>query len=185
MFILASGSPRRKELLAKLVPHFEIIVPNVDESLLHIDAKDLPAEESKAKAYAIAAIHPNDEILACDTVVVLHGKVLGKPRDEEDAIAMLRAESGQKQVVLSGYTYIGKGREITRTVATDVYFNDLSDELIRRYVKEKRPLDKAGAYGIQDGYPLIHHIEGSYDNVMGLPTEDIALHVIAQGKSPR
>ena len=185
MFILASGSPRRKELLHKLLDEFEIIVPNVDESLLHIDAKDLPAEESKAKVYAIASSHPNDEILSCDTVVVLEGKVLGKPKDEEEAKAMLRAQSGKKQVVLSGYTYIGKGKEITRTVSTDVYFNELSDELIDRYIKEKRPLDKAGAYGIQDGFPLIHHIEGSFDNVMGLPTEDLRIHVFNPGRSPR
>lgn len=185
MFILASGSPRRKELLKKVVPEFEIIVPDVDESLLHVDPKDLPAEESKAKAYAIAASHPNDEILACDTVVVLGGEVLGKPKDEEDAKSMLRRQSGRKQVVLSGYTYIGNGREITRTVATDVYFNVLSDELIERYVQEKRPLDKAGAYGIQDGFPLVDHIDGSYDNVMGLPTEDIAAHITPRGKSPR
>ena len=185
MFILASGSPRRKQLLRKLVDDFVIIVPEVDESLLHIDPKDLPAEESKAKAYAIAASHPDDEVLACDTIVVLHGRALGKPIDEEDAKRMLREQSGQKQVVLSGYTYIGKRREITRTVATEVYFNDLSDELIADYVKTKKPLDKAGAYGIQDGYPLVKEIVGSFDNVMGLPTEDIAQHVFNRGKSGR
>ena len=182
MFILASSSPRRKQLLRKIVPEFTIIVPEIDESLLHIDPKDLPAEESKAKAYAIAASHPNDEILACDTIVVLHGRALGKPVDEEDAKRMLREQSGQKQVVLSGYTYIGKGKEITRTVATEVYFNELSDELIEEYVKTKKPLDKAGAYGIQDGFPLVKEIVGSYDNVMGLPTEDIAQHILNPGK---
>ena len=173
MFILASGSPRRKELLRKIVEEFVIIVPNVDESLLHVDAKDLPAEESKAKAYAIASLHPEDEVLACDTVVVLNGEVLGKPKDEEDAKAMLRKQSGRKEIVLSGYTYIGRGKEITATVATEVYFNELSEELIEAYVQTKSPLDKAGAYGIQDGFPLIKEIRGSFDNVMGLPTEDI------------
>ena len=173
MFILASGSPRRKELLRKIVEEFVIIVPNVDESLLHVDAKDLPAEESKAKAYAIASLHPEDEVLACDTVVVLDGEVLGKPKDEEDAKAMLRRQSGRKEIVLSGYTYIGRGKEITATVATEVYFNELSEELIEAYVQTKSPLDKAGAYGIQDGFPLIKEIRGSFDNVMGLPTEDI------------
>ena len=173
MFILASGSPRRKELLRKIVEEFVIIVPNVDESLLHVDAKDLAAEESKAKAYAIASLHPEDEVLACDTVVVLDGEVLGKPKDEEDAKAMLRRQSGRKEIVLSGYTYIGRGKEITATVATEVYFNELSEELIEAYVQTKSPLDKAGAYGIQDGFPLIKEIRGSFDNVMGLPTEDI------------
>lgn len=185
MFILASGSPRRKELLSKIIPSFVVMVPNVDESLLHIAAKDLPSQESKAKAYAIAAWHPHDEVLACDTIVVLHGKALGKPTNEEDAKAMLRAQSGQKEIVLSGYTYIGHGVEITRTVATEVYFNHLNDGLIEEYVKTKKPLDKAGAYGIQDGFPLIDRIVGSFDNVMGLPTEDIARHVLIHRKSSR
>ena len=177
MFILASSSPRRKELLRKVIPEFTIIVPDVDERILHLPAKDLASEESRLKAYAVAAKYPNDEILACDTIVVLDGEILGKPASIEDAIAMLRKQSGKRQVVLSGYTYIGKGKEITRTVSTDVYFNELSDELIRDYVLTKKPLDKAGAYGIQDGYPLVHHIDGSYDNVVGLPTEDIAKHI--------
>ena len=177
MLILASGSPRRKELLKKLTKDFVVIVSNVDEGFLHLPPEDLPAEESKMKAYAVAAAYPNDEVLACDTIVVLDGQVLGKPRDEEDAMEMLRRQSGKKQTVLSGWTYIGKGIEITRTVATKVYFNQLTEEQIRRYVYEKKPLDKAGAYGIQDGYDLVNRIEGSYDNVMGLPTEDIAKHV--------
>ena len=177
MFILASSSPRRKELLAKLIKDYTIIVPNVDERSLDLPPNELAAEESKLKAYAISALYPDDEVLACDTIVVLDDKILGKPADEEDAKRMLRAQSGKRQIVLSGYTYIGKGKEITRTVATEVYFKELSDELIVDYVKNKKPLDKAGAYGIQDGYPLVDHIEGSYDNVMGLPTEDIARHV--------
>lgn len=177
MFILASSSPRRKELLAKLIKDYTIIVPNVDERSLDLPPNELAAEESKLKAYAISALYPNDEVLACDTIVVLDDKILGKPVNEEDAKRMLRAQSGKRQIVLSGYTYIGKGKEITRTVATEVYFKELSDELIEDYVKNKKPLDKAGAYGIQDGYPLVDHIEGSYDNVMGLPTEDIAKHV--------
>lgn len=183
MFILASSSPRRQELLRKIVEDFQILVPEVDESLLHIDAKDLPSQESKAKAYAIASLYPHDEVLACDTIVVLHGKALGKPIDYDDAFAMLKAQSGQKEIVLSGYTYIGNGREITRTVATEVYFNELSDELIHEYLQTKKPFDKAGAYGIQDGFPLIREIVGSFDNVMGLPTEDIREHVILRGKS--
>lgn len=177
MFILASSSPRRKELLKKLIPEYAILVPDVDERILDLSPSDLAAEESKIKAYAISSLHPHDEVLACDTIVVLDGKILGKPKDEADAITMLKEESGKRQIVLSGYTYIGKGKEITRTVATEVYFNELSDELIRDYVATKKPLDKAGAYGIQDGYPLVDHIVGSFDNVMGLPTEDIAVHV--------
>ena len=177
MFILASSSPRRKELLKKIIDDFVIIVPDIDESALPLDAKDLPGELSKEKAYAVFAKHPNDEVLACDTVVVLNGKVLGKPLNEEDAFRMLKEESGNKQIVLSGYTYLAKGKEITRTVSTEVHFNKLTDEQIWEYIKTKKPLDKAGAYGIQDDYPLIEGIVGSFDNVMGLPTEDIAMHI--------
>ena len=182
MLILASSSPRRKELLKKLCKSFTIVSPEVDERALDLPAKDLAAEESKTKAYAVASLYPEDEILSCDTIVVLDGEVLGKPLNKENAIKMLKKQSGKKQVVLSAYTYIGHGKEITRTVATSVYFNELSDELIEDYVEKKKPFDKAGAYGIQDGYPLIHHIEGSYDNVMGLPTEDIAAHVNFGGR---
>ena len=91
---------------------------------------------------------------------------------------MLEKESGRRQIVLSGYTYIGKGREISRTVATEVYFNKLSLEQIKDYVTRFTPFDKAGSYGIQDGFPLIEKIVGSYDNVMGLPTEDIKAHIL-------
>lgn len=182
MLILASGSPRRKELLRKIIPHFTVIVPNIDEKALDgsVDPKDFPAEESRLKAYAIHSLYPNDEVLACDTVVIFKGEILGKPLTEEKAIAMLQRQSGQKEVVLSGYTYIGGGREITRSVPTYVYLNRLSDAEIRDYVKKYQPLDKAGGYGIQDEAGLINHIEGSYDNVMGLPTEDIAWHVFGR-----
>ncbi len=177
MLILASASPRRKELLKKIWPDFKIVVPNVDEKALRLPPEDLAKEESKLKAYAVAALYPDDEILSCDTIVVLDGEILEKPVDEIDAIRMLKLQSGKRQIVLSGWTYIGKGKEITRTAATEVYFNELTEEQIVDYVKTKKPLDKAGAYGIQDGCGLVHHIEGSYDNVMGLPTEDIARHV--------
>lgn len=179
MLILASSSPRRKELLKKLVPHFTVIVPDVDERMIDssVEPKDLAAEESRLKAYYVHALYPNDEVLACDTIVVLDGEILGKPLTEEAAIAMLEKESGKRQVVLSGYTYISAHKEVTRTVMTAVYFNVLTHEQIADYVKKFQPLTKAGGYGIQDEAGLINRIEGSYDNVMGLPTEDIQAHV--------
>jgi MAF protein len=184
MLILASASPRRKELLKKIAPSFTVIVPDVDERMIDssVDPKDLPAEESRLKAYAIHALYPNDSVLACDTIVILNGEILGKPHTDEEAKAMLRLESGKKQIVLSGYTFIAPNKEITRSVSTAVYFNALSEEEIDAYVKKYHPLDKAGAYGIQDEVGLINHIEGSYDNVMGLPTEDIAWHVFARSR---
>ncbi|MCQ2742165.1 MAG: Maf family protein [Bacilli bacterium] len=177
MIVLGSSSPRRKELLKKLVKEFDIVSPDVDEDNVSVPPESLPAELSKLKAEAVRKLRPNDIILSCDTIVLLNGRVLGKPKDEEDAVKMLLEESGKKQTVLSGYTFIDKnGDSLTRTVSTDVYFNKLSEEKIREYVQKKKPLDKAGAYGIQDGCDLIDRIEGSYDNVMGLPTEDIALY---------
>ena len=177
MLILASASPRRKELLKKVAPSFLVIPSNYDERSLHLSPESLPLEESKMKAYEVFSRYPNEEIISCDTVVVLHGQVLGKPKNEEDAVRMLLKEQGETQTVLSGYTYIREGKEISRTVATKVHFNSLSEAQIREYVSTKKPLDKAGAYGIQDGFHLVSYIEGSYDNVMGLPTEDLLIHV--------
>lgn len=180
MLILASSSPRRKELLQLITKDFVVDAPRVEEKDLQVSPEQTPLQESKMKAYAALQAHQHDEILACDTVVILSNRVLGKPKDREAAINMLLAQSGKKQVVVSGYTYIGKGREITRSVATAVYFNKLTREQIEEYVDRFRPFDKAGAYGIQDDYPLIERIEGSYYNVMGLPVEDIKAHIFSQ-----
>ena len=173
MFILASGSPRRKELLHKLLDEFQIIVPDVDEHAFPLPAKDLPGALSKAKAYAVYKDHPNDEVLACDTIVILDNEVLGKPKSPQNAIERLLNESGKRQIVLSGYTYIGRGKEINRTVSTSVYFAPLTKEQIEEYVNKYRPYDKAGAYGIQEwiGYIGVTALSGSYFNVMGLPIQ--------------
>ena len=177
MIILASESPRRRELIKKITKEFTVIPANIDESVLHIPACDLPGELSKLKAYDIFAKYPNDKVLACDTVVIIDGQILGKPHSKEQAKEMLQRLSGRKHVVISGYTIISKEKEITRTVRTYVYFNKLSDELIDAYIATGSPMDKAGAYGIQDReFDLVNHIEGSFDNVIGLPTEDIKAH---------
>ena len=177
MIILASESPRRRELIKKITSDFAVIPANIDESILHIPACDLPGELSKLKAYDVFAKYPNDTILACDTVVILDGEVMGKPHTKEKASEMLHKLSGKKHVVISGYTFISKEKEITRTVRTYVYFNKLSDELIDKYIASGSPMDKAGAYGIQDKeFDLVNHIEGSLDNVIGLPVEDIRKH---------
>lgn len=179
MFILASSSPRRSLLLKKCLKDFQSVIPKVDERLLDrsIKAIDLAKEESRLKAYDVFRRYPEDEVLACDTIVLLDKEMLGKPFSQEEAIEMLKKESGKRQVVLSGYTYISKEKEISRTVATSVYFNSLTEAQIREYIKIFKPFDKAGSYGIQDDFPLIKKIVGSYDNVMGLPTEDILVHV--------
>ena len=177
MIILASESPRRKELIKKITKEFTVIPANIDESVLHIPACDLPGELSKLKAYDVFAKYPNDKVLACDTVVIIDGEILGKPHTADKAREMLHKLSGRKHVVISGYTIISKEKEVTRTVRTYVYFNKLSDELIEKYIATGSPMDKAGAYGIQDReFDLVNHIEGSFDNVIGLPTEDILQH---------
>lgn len=178
MLILASESPRRRELLKKITSKYTVVPSNFDESTVKLEAHDLPGELSRFKAYSVYSRYPNDEVLACDTVVILNNKVIGKPKSKEEAKEMLRELSGKKHVVLSGYTYISKDKEITRSVKTYVYFNHLSDELIDAYIETGSPMDKAGAYGIQDkDFDLVNHIEGSFDNVMGLPVEDIKQHV--------
>lgn len=179
MLYLASASPRRRLLLKKIVDTFEIEIPSIDERFLDpfLPRESLAKEESRLKAYQIYQRHPEDEVLACDTIVLLNGKALEKPKDKDDAFRMLKEEQGKRQIVLSAYTYLSKGKEINRTVRSVVYFNPLSDEEILEYIEKCQPLDKAGAYGIQDPYPLIEKIEGSFDNVMGLPTEDLKKHV--------
>ncbi len=177
MIILASQSPRRRELIKKLTTNFTVIPSDIDESIIQTEPHALPAELSKLKAYSIYSKYPNDTVLACDTVVILNGELMGKPKSKEQAKEMLRKLSGKKHVVISGYTFINKDKEITRTVRTYVYFNNLSEETINAYVESGSPMDKAGAYGIQDKeYDLVNHIEGSLDNVIGLPTEDIKIH---------
>lgn len=177
MLILASESPRRKELIKQITTDFTVMPSNIDESILNIDACDLPGELSKHKAYNIFAKYPEDKVLACDTIVVLDGEVMGKPHTKEKAKQMLKKLSGKKHIVISGWTLISKEKEITRTVKTEVYFNVLSDELIDRYIASGSPMDKAGAYGIQDTeFNLVNHIEGSFNNVIGLPVEDIKQH---------
>ena len=177
MIILASASPRRKELIKMLTNDFVVIPSDVDESIIHTEPHALPAELSKLKAYSIFSSYPNDTVIACDTIVILDGKIMGKPKSKEDAKRMLQELSNRKHVVISGYTYINKEKEITRTVRTYVYFNKLSEETIDAYIKSGSPMDKAGAYGIQDEeFNLVNHIEGSFYNVVGFPVEDIKAH---------
>lgn len=177
MLILASQSPRRRELIKKITTEFEVIPSDFDESKIEADAYELPGVLSKFKAESIFKSHPNDKVLACDTIVILDGKVLGKPHSKEEAFKMLKELSGNRHTVVSGWTLMSKEKTVTRTVRTEVYFNKLSDELINAYIETGSPMDKAGAYGIQDEkFNLVSHIEGSMDNVIGLPTEDLKEH---------
>ena len=179
MFILGSGSPRRQELLKLLIDDFKVVASSYDESFFKgvKDKKDLTHEEAKAKAYALIEKYPDDEILTCDTAVILGNEALGKPKNYKDAFLMLKSEQNQKQIVLTSYVYLSKDRQIERTVRSEVYFNKLSDQEIKEYLETYKPYDKAGAYGIQDDFRLINKIVGSFFNVMGLPLEDLAKRV--------
>lgn len=175
MIILASKSPRRKELLSKLVDEFIIITPTIDEYLY-------PFEQlSFEKAKIVAQDHPDDIIIAADTLVIKDKVVFGKPKDDEDAKRMLKELSGKSHQVKTVYTILSlnKNIEITRIITSTVYFNNLSSQLIDDYVKTKSPLDKAGGYGIQDkAFNLVNHIEGSYSNIVGLPIEELKADLI-------
>ena len=168
--ILASASPRRKELLGLFHIPFEIRVADIDEAM---DPKKAPFDEvarvSRLKALAVSR-EENDTVIAADTIVVCEGRVLGKPRSEEDAVEMLRLLSGRDHQVMTGVTVLRDEICETFTEVTDIYFRDLSDREIRAYVVTGEPMDKAGSYGIQGGAALFcTHMVGDFYNVMGLP----------------
>ena len=171
--ILASQSPRRKELLERMgIQDFETISPNVDESAFHgLPPEELVRRLSAEKAAAVAGKVGEDAIvIAADTVVALDGAVLGKPADELDAFKMLSALSGVRHQVYTGVTVCRGGEKQTAHEVTDVTFRELSEEEIEHYIATGEPMDKAGAYGIQGyGALLIQGISGDYYNVMGLP----------------
>ena len=176
--ILASASPRRKELLSRILSSFEILPANIDEERFSLQ------EISYQKAKIIGDQHPKDLVLSADTVVLYQHKILGKPKDEKEAISMLQTLSSQKHEVSTFYTIYWKKKNIIRTrqVISFVYFNPLSEQMILDYVATKSPLDKAGAYGIQDKqFPLIAKIEGDEENIMGLPIKEIKEDFISLG----
>lgn len=188
--ILASGSPRRKEILEGLGLEFEVRVPHVDEVF---DARRSPEEgavtNALLKAREIAREVSDAVVLGADTVVVLGDAIFNKPSDDRDAVRMLEALSGQRHRVITGYACIAVGdsrivEEITGYEVSWVSMRRLSAEEIEWYVREHSPMDKAGSYAIQEiGDRFIERIEGDYDNVVGLPGTRIL--EILKGLSPR
>ena len=168
--ILASASPRRKELLGLFHIPFEIRVADIDETM---DPRKKPYDEvarvSRLKALA-AEREKEDTVIAADTIVVCGGKVLGKPHSEAEAREMLRLLSGRDHQVMTGVTVVRGDRVETFTEVTDLHFRPLSEKEIAAYVATGEPMDKAGSYGIQGGAALFcTHMVGDYYNVMGLP----------------
>ncbi len=169
--ILASGSPRRQELLKLVTEEFEICPIGVEEVL----PEGMPLEMSAAyladlKASACAKLFPDKIVIGCDTVVIAEEEIMGKPKDKEDAFRMLRKLSGEVHSVLTGVSLYYGTQTTVFTTETKVEFYTLSDEEIEAYLETGEPFDKAGAYGIQGkGALLVRAIEGDYFNVVGLP----------------
>lgn len=185
--ILASGSPRRQELLKEMGLEFDVevkegIAETYPETMNVKDVAEYIANE-KADAY-VGGMRKGDVVITADTTVVLDKVILGKPHDVEDAKRMLRMLSGRKHKVITGVCIVTEGGRVIFSVETKVTMRVLSEEMIDRYVEEYRPLDKAGAYGIQEWIGLvgIDYIEGSYQNVMGLPTQRLYAELCALGK---
>jgi septum formation protein len=174
--ILASASPRRRELLAGLDVEFEVrALPDVDESFpADLQAGDIPLYISKKKADAYRPFMADDElVITADTIVWLDGKALGKPADENEAFAMVRNMSGKTHSVFTGVTITTKSVQRCFVAQSDVTFANLADDEIEYYIAKYKPMDKAGAYGAQEwiGYIGMSKIVGSYFNVMGLPVQ--------------
>ena len=173
--ILASGSPRRRALLAGMGYRFEICSPDVDEHVAG-HARDIVTTLAERKALAGAAHYARGVIIASDTLVSLDGVPLGKPEDAEDARRMLRSLSDREHEVFSGVCVmdIESGRREVRAVRTGVTFRALSDREIDAYIATGEPMDKAGAYAIQGGAgEFVTRLDGSFENVMGFPVDEV------------
>lgn len=171
--ILASNSPRRRELLSKLNCVFDVMPSTCEERTNAANPVDMVKELAIHKALDVYKQHPDSLVIGCDTVVDLDGKVLGKPKNHDEAVAMLTELSGRTHKVHTGVCVLSQ-RSIHIFAETSlVAFYELTAERIKSYVDTGSPYDKAGAYGIQDS-GFVKEIVGSYDNVMGLPTQHLA-----------
>ncbi len=184
MLILASKSPRRRQLLEMMNLEFTCepadIVENIPEGTAPGEAVKLLAHQ---KAAAVAGKHPSDMILGSDTIVTIDGQILGKPKDEAEAAVMLRTLSGRKHIVYTGVSLISPAGEDTFATETVVEFYPLTEGEIADYIATGDPMDKAGAYGIQGpGCVLVKGIDGDYFSVMGLPIAEVVRRLKALDK---
>lgn len=179
MLILASGSPRRQELLHLITDEFAVCTSEVDERAITAPtAKELVQKLAQAKAAAVAAIRPGDLVLGCDTVVELDGRVLGKPQDREEARQMMQALSGRRHLVHTGVCLLQKDRADLFAETTEVEFSPLCAQEIEDYILTPEPYDKAGGYGVQGGAAkFVTALHGCYFNVMGLPVSAVYRHL--------
>jgi septum formation protein len=187
-FVLASGSPRRRQLLGEAGYKFEVITSPADE-VAHdwLTIRELTNWNAARKATAVSEMRPEAVVLAADTLVVIDGQVLGKPADFEDAVSILRRLSGRAHEVCTAVRIVARapGKSESFHEMSRVHFRTLNDAAIRKYLEKIDPLDKAGAYAAQGhGKEIIEKIEGSYTNVVGLPMERIRLALGAFGIRP-
>ena len=187
-FVLASGSPRRRQLLEDAGYKFEVIVPPVEE-ISHgwFTIRELTVCNATRKALCVAQASPSAIVLGADTLVGLDDEVLGKPADLKEAAQILRRLSGRSHTVWTAVClcYSASGKSRTFCVSSEVEFRDLTDRAIQDYFKKVNPLDKAGAYAAQGhGKEIILRIEGSYSNVVGLPMEETLPALAAFGIAP-
>jgi septum formation protein len=175
VFILGSGSPRRRELLKEIMDDFMVVVSDAVEIKFHPDGPlSLVQENARLKAEAVAQLHPRSWVLGADTLVALGEKVLGKPKDLAEARSMLELLSGQTHEVSTGLCLINLASSFnqTRVETSRVTFKNFDDRVIKEYFEVVDPLDKAGGYAIQTNPELIvENFEGSHSNVIGLPVE--------------
>ena len=176
--VLASGSPRRHELLRRIgITDFDVVVPEADETCPPgLTPEETVAYIARAKAEAAKALTaPDDLVITADTMVFLGAERLGKPRDEADALRMLSELAGDHHTVCTGVTVRQGGKQECFTVSTEVYFRHASEAELRAYIASGEPMDKAGAYGVQGlGALLVERIDGDFYNVMGLPVLPLA-----------
>jgi septum formation protein len=186
--LLASSSPRRRELLERAGLTFQVVASPAEE--IHDETMKpwrLCRENALLKARAVAVDHPDEIVLGADTLVFSDGRALGKPRDLEEARGMLRSLAGRTHRVCTGVSIIyPEGTEDVFHDFTDVVFRDFADEVIEAYFSKVNPLDKAGAYGIQEyGEMLVSEIQGSFENVMGLPVGMVMERLMASSPDLR
>ena len=169
--ILASSSPRRRELMALITPDYTVRTSDVDERAIRAETPALLAQKlAVAKCRAVAESCPEDVVIGCDTVVDVDGAVFGKPADRDDARRMIRVLAGRGHLVHTGVCIAAQGRELCFAATTKVVFGALSDAEIEAYIATDDPYDKAGAYGVQGlGALLVERLDGDFFNVMGLP----------------
>lgn len=176
MVILASGSPRRRERMKYIVDNYKIITSDINEEKSYsMPPLEAVLDIAKRKGMKIHEQYPDDVVLSADTIVVLDNQIIGKPVDEKDAKRLLKLLSNKTHTVITAYCWFKKDVLIENYVKSEVKFHPLSDEFIDAYIKTGSPLDKAGAYGVQDkeSPQIIEKVIGSVDNVIGFPIKEI------------